>query len=92
MKRESYYLCTQKLTRVVTKTYRGLFEIYKARLLSMLAIILGMTEILSIGGGGGSRTRVRQTIIFSSTCIVTSIDLARLRPDEQGVILRVSFF
>ena len=41
---------------------------------------------LSNGGGGGSRTRVRWHSAVGSTCLASSINLARERPDDQGVL------
>ena len=45
-----------------------------------------------VGGGGGIRTRVRRSIIASSTCLVSSTHLATVRPDEQGIQPRSSSF
>ena len=39
----------------------------------------------NIGGGGGSRTRVRKPSAFGSTCLVVSIVLTVLPPDRQGI-------
>jgi hypothetical protein len=39
--------------------------------------------VLSFGGSGGNRTRVRQYAIFGSTCVVLSIDLTFKDPTDR---------
>ena len=45
-----------------------------------------------IGGGGGSRTRVRQHYSFGSTCLVTPIDLIHKRPGGRDAQNESSVF
>ncbi len=40
--------------------------------------------IVTVGGGGGSRTRVREPSALGSTCLVAPIIFNRILPDGRG--------
>lgn len=52
----------------------------------MLCVLIHLKQWVSdtVGGGGGDRTRVRQSAALGSTCLVVSIDLARYGPSDRA--------